>query len=86
MEGERTKITPPQLAAKWGVATEKIVFFIRTGELRAIDASMRQGERPRYLIDLADVEAFEKRREVAAPKKYTRRPKAAVDINSGPFF
>lgn len=72
---ERHKITPPELARRWGVSSDKINFFILTGELRAIDASLKRGDRPRYLIDLADVQAFEAAREVIPAVKPAKRVK-----------
>lgn len=60
---KRTKLTPPQVARQWGISPEKVVGWIRSGELRAIDASKLRGHRPRYLIDVADLAEFEKRRE-----------------------
>ncbi|HAA50434.1 MAG TPA: DNA-binding protein [Planctomycetaceae bacterium] len=65
---EREKLTPPQLARKLGVGTEKVLGWIRTGELRAINGATKPGGRPRYLIDQADVELFEAARRVV-PKK-----------------
>lgn len=59
----RQKLTPPELASRWGIGTDKVLSWIRSGELRAIDASTRRGRRPRYLIDEADVVAFELARE-----------------------
>jgi hypothetical protein len=64
---EKRKVTPPELARRWGVSADKITFWIVTGQLRAIDVSMRRGERPRYLIDEDDIAAFEAAREVAPP-------------------
>ncbi len=60
----RVKMSPPALAKKWGVSPGKIVSFIRTGELRAINVAQSSCHRPRYLIDVADVEIFEKARRV----------------------
>lgn len=75
----KTKMTPPELARRWGVSPDKIVFFILTGELRAIDASLKRGDRPRYLIDVADVEAFEMARTVIpATKKAPRRQRRST--------
>ena len=73
----RTKLTPPQLAQRYGCKPSKIIAWIRSGELRAIDSSTRPGVgRPRYLIDLADVAIFEERRTVKPAKTVTkRRPK-----------
>lgn len=60
----REKMSPPALAKKWGVSPGKIVSFIRTGELRAINVAQSSCHRPRYLIDIIDVERFEQARQV----------------------
>lgn len=60
----KTKFTPPELAARWGIDTAKVHAWIRSGELGAIDASTRKGGRPRYLVDLIDITEFEQRRAV----------------------
>jgi excisionase family DNA binding protein len=74
----RTKLTPPELAALWGLSTDKILAWIRAGELRAFNAVTRLGGRPRWLIDIAEVEAFEARRSNTTTKlpspKRRRRP------------
>jgi hypothetical protein len=78
---ERTKLTPPQLARMWGVTTEKVVTWIKSGELAAIDASTRRNQRPRYLIDKRAVEAFELRRAVvpdSLPAPRSKRPTQGV--------
>jgi hypothetical protein len=56
------KLTPPRLADRWGVSTDKILSLVRSGELRAINISEGR-QRARYLIDLADIEEFERRRQ-----------------------
>jgi hypothetical protein len=64
---ERRTVTPPELARAWGVAPEKIVALIRAGELKAFNAALhRNGARPRYLINVEDVTAFEQARSAAA--------------------
>lgn len=60
----RQKLTPAQLAEIWQTSTDKIGVLIRSGELRAINIAKRTSRRPRYLIDPADVEAFERSRQV----------------------
>ncbi len=71
---ERTKITPPEVARLWGIRPSKVLAWIRSGELRAIDASERPGVgRPRYRIDLADLADFERRRAVRKPEPPQRR-------------
>ncbi|MFL5242979.1 MAG: helix-turn-helix domain-containing protein [Gemmataceae bacterium] len=74
MIGERTKLTPPELAYRWGISPDKVLAWIRAGELRAIDASTRRG-RPRYLIDISDIVSFEQRREVDPFPRQSRRPR-----------
>jgi len=69
----RTYYTPPQLAKLWGVAPDKVVRFIRAGELRAIDLSQHQGGRPRYRIAEADKIDFERRRAASPPPPAPRR-------------
>lgn len=79
---QRTKTTPPKLAQGWGVSVNKILAFIRSGELRAINVAPSDRHRPRYLIDLADVEAFENARQVvpeATPKPRRRKQSAVKD-------
>jgi len=75
----RTKFTPPELAQRWGIDRSKIIAWIRSGELRAIDAATRPGGRPRYLIDQHDVFVFEAAREVipACPTARARRARRA---------
>ena len=77
----KTKMTPPELARRWGVSRDKIIFFILTGELRAIDASKRRGDRPRYLIDVEDIEAFEAARTVVPAVKPTRRKRDSLPVD-----
>jgi hypothetical protein len=61
---ERNKLTVPQLAKKWGVASKKVIAFIRDGELVALNLASKGSTRPRYAIDVAHVEAFEAARRV----------------------
>ena len=61
---ERKKISVPYLAKEWGVSTAKITGFIKSGELRAMNVATCRDQRPRYLIDRADIEAFERARQV----------------------
>jgi hypothetical protein len=56
------KFTPPQLARQWGISPDKVLAWIRSGELRAVKISTNRGSRPRYLIDAKEIEAFEARR------------------------
>jgi len=78
-ENSRSKITPPELARRWGISPDKVLTWIRSGELRAIDTSATRGGRPRYLIDLQDIQAFEARRAVQRPVRVQRRRRTSDD-------
>ncbi len=74
---ERTKLTPPQLAKRWGISPEKVIAWIKRGELAAIDVSATRGGRPRYRIDETDIADFEQSRRVVTelPRPSPRKPR-----------
>jgi hypothetical protein len=76
------------LARKWGCAPEKIIGFIRRGELRAINLAATASGRPRYAIDERDIEAFEVAREVVADRgvRATRRDRSHTARDVKEFF
>ena len=87
MTTSRQKLTPPQLAKEWGVSPDKVVAFIRSGELRAIDISSNRGSpRPRYLIDIDDLRAFEAARAVIPPQPKTKRRRRRRDTGIKEYF
>ena len=67
----KKKLTPKELAAMWGIHATKVIAWIRSGELRAMDASQKPGGKPRYRIDIADIEAFERARQITPSPKPT---------------
>ena len=73
------KITPPKLARRWGIAPEKVLAWIKSGELPAMDASTIRGGRPRYLIDEDDIAAFVARRTVHRKKLKRRSGRRKTD-------
>lgn len=65
---ERQKISPPELARRWGLSPQKILDWIRTGELRAINVSRnRDARKPRFLIDVDAIADFERARAFGDP-------------------
>lgn len=68
---QRQKLTPPQYAKQLGVSTSKILDWIHSGELRAINVG-NGNLRPRFLIDIEDISAFENRRSVCPQPKINR--------------
>ncbi len=67
-------MTPPTVARRYGVKAEKVIGWIRRGELRAIDVSTQAGVgRPRFRISPADLAVFENQRAAVATPKLSRR-------------
>ncbi len=78
---ERQKLTPPEVAKLWGVDVLKILAWVRTGELTAINAATNPRKRAKYLIDKRDIADFESRRAVVAPAKTApRRRRSAAGV------
>jgi len=68
------KLSPPAVGKIYGVSPERVIGWIRTGELVAIDVSSKPGVgRPRYRIDVLDLAAFDAARQVVSVVKPTRR-------------
>ena len=73
MNIEQTKLTPPQVARMWGISVDKVLTWIRNGELPAINAAATLNGRPRYLVDTDALDSFERRRQVAPKTSPVRR-------------
>lgn len=68
--------TPPARARELGVTPEKIINFIRAGELHAVNAAAPGATRPRYVItDEAWAEFLQRRAVHPDAKAPKRRPK-----------
>jgi len=61
---QRRNLTPPEIARRYGVATAKVIAWIRTGELAALNLAHRGCVRPRYSITPDALEQFEASRRV----------------------
>lgn len=57
---------PRDLALRWGVCVDKVLNFIRSGELRAFNVAAKKSKRPRYRIPLESVRQFEEQTRAAA--------------------
>lgn len=67
-------LTPPQVGRQLGVTPEKVIGWIRRGELRAANLATTLKGRPRYRIAPDDLDSFLVRRTVAPPTpRATRR-------------
>ena len=67
------KLSAPQVAQRYGIDPVKVHAWIKSGELRAINAATRRSGRPRYLIDETDLMAFEASRAVVPSTPAPRR-------------
>jgi hypothetical protein len=65
-----------------------VLAFIVSGELRAINLATLTHNRPRYVIDIADIEAFEKSRLVVPDggESTTRKLRQRTSRNVKQFF
>ena len=72
-------LTPPQLAEIYGVKPAKILAWISSGELAALNLAARGSSRPRYRISPEAIEQFERRRSAGPlPKQIRRRRPATI--------
>ena len=63
----------PAVAERLVVPLRTVRTWIANGELRAIDVSATPGsKRPRFVVDEADLVAFEERRATAPPPRQRR--------------
>jgi hypothetical protein len=77
-------LSPQQVARMWGTAHDKILEFIKNGELAAFNVAAKTSSRPRYKITLAAVKQFEEghagrdpARVPPAPRQQHQRPRAS---------
>ena len=65
-----------QVAEKLGIRTHAVTSLIRSGELRAVDVSLKPGGRPRWRVLPDDLEGFLARRthRTAGPRRRRRKP------------
>lgn len=68
-------LSPPEVAKRLRVKPDKVIGWIRSGRLRAVDVGNGR-RRPRFRIDPADLADFLESRQVQAPARRGRRPRA----------
>ena len=67
-------LTPADVAERWGVAHDKVLEFIKTGELAAFNVASKRSSRPQFRINESAVAAFEERRSGRDPARSLRPP------------
>jgi transposase len=73
MKDEKTFLKPPAIAKRYGVSNAKVIGWIRSGELAAINLASRGCTRPRYAVSPESLEQFERARQVVPPAAVPRR-------------
>jgi hypothetical protein len=72
--------TPPTAAEFLGVSPEKVIAWIKRGELRASNITADPRGRPRYIITPAALEDFLRSREPKPPAPHPKRRRKADDV------
>jgi len=70
-------LTPPEVAKLLRITSDKVLGWIRSGELRSMNVAAKTGGRPRYRVAEEDLTAFLARRAVVPPPPVRRRRKPA---------
>jgi hypothetical protein len=60
----RTKLTVGEVATQWGVDNKKVRHFIFNCGLKAMNIASSSKVQPVLVVDIADLEAFERKRQV----------------------
>ena len=76
--------TVADLCQRWRVGGDKIRALIRAGKLQAINTSMTDCARPRYVVMPEEVARFEQSRSTAPPPKPKRRKRQSHLIDYYP--
>ncbi|MES2788461.1 MAG: helix-turn-helix domain-containing protein [Planctomycetota bacterium] len=67
-------LTPPEIARMWGTSVKKVLAFIDSQELPAIDLATNRGSRPRWKVTPEALAQFElTRRSLPAQPSVARR-------------
>ncbi|MBM4069106.1 MAG: DNA-binding protein [Planctomycetes bacterium] len=78
--------TPPKFAKLLGVDADKILAFIRTGQLAAVNLAVNPQGKPRYRIALADAERFLQSRATTPPAAKPRRRRRTIAAPVKEYF
>ena len=76
----KTGYRPPDLARRWRVSADKVLRFIATGELRAVNLSTHLSGRPRWWISAEAVSEFESRRAATPVRQTPRRRRQPEEV------
>ena len=71
---DTTYFNPAQVAEMWGISRDKVLGFIKSGELRAFNVASKNSRRPQFKIPSAALREFEEQRSGRAPARSVPRP------------
>ena len=81
MANSTRRFLVPEVADRLRMSVEKVLRLIRNRQLRAIDVSTTPGTtRPRYIIDEADLVAFEQARATAPAQTPAARRRRTTEV------
>ena len=86
IQSASTYLTPPEVARRFAVSCDKVLRFIASGELRAVNLASKGSNRPRWKISEAALADFERARSAAPPPAQTPRRQRATDSECIHFF
>lgn len=72
-------LSPPEIACELGIAHQKVLAWIESGELPAVDISTRRNKRRRFKVRRSDFDAFLANRS-AKPRTVAHRRKTAAHV------
>ena len=79
---EKQFFSPPEVAELLSVGHDKILHWISSGQLAAVDVSTNRIQRPRWRIAKSALDDFLTRRSSAPPPKKTRRrPRQSAGVH-----
>ena len=68
-------LSPQDIATSRGINVIKVLTWIKSGELRAVNVATCAGRLPRWRISPADLEAFDAARAAVPQAPVSRRPR-----------
>jgi excisionase family DNA binding protein len=75
-------LSPPEYARRLGVKPEKVLAWIKSGELRSVNTAAKQSSRPRWRISPESIVIFENGRAAQQPVAPRRRRRRDANVTS----
>ena len=79
-----TKLTPRRVARSFGISPDKVLAWIHTGELRAVNVATTRASRPRWVVASEDLAAFERSRECMPRTRHSHHKHCRKEVTQ--FF